>query len=97
MKKQAQAKYQQGIAQHIFTSFVLKHIAGNQPQIIGIKDKEIAQGNTAMAKKRNPIESPFAVDKNNGETKNEQPTYNMNAHFQKTSLYKQMFHMGKYR
>ena len=86
MKKHTQTKYQHGIAQNILTHFVREHIAGNQAQVIDIEDNKIAQRNTTMPQELGQIEAASTVHEYKRKAKNEQPTDNMDTHFQKTSL-----------
>ena len=88
MKKHTQAEYQHGIAQNILTHFVREHIAGNQAQVIDIEDNKIAQRNTTMPQELGQIEAASTVHEYKRKAKNEQPTDNMDTHFQKTSLWK---------
>ena len=86
LKKHTQTKYQHGIAQNILTHFVREHIAGNQTQVIDIEDNKIAQRNTTMPQELGQIEAASTVHEYKRKAKNEQPTDNMDTHFQKTSL-----------
>ncbi len=86
MKKHTQAEYQHGIAQNILTHFIREHIAGNQPQVIDIEDNEIAQRNTTVPQELGQVKAASPVHKDQREAKYEQPTDDMDAQFQKTSL-----------
>lgn len=88
MKKHTQTKYQHGIAQNILTHFVREHIAGNQAQVIDIEDNKIAQRNTTMPQELGQIEAASTVHEYKRKAKNEQPTDNMDTHFQKNVVVK---------